>query len=52
MGDLSVSEILFYSGIAGMGTAAVLAVLAIAVFAVTGRRLKKKLEQDYGKPRC
>lgn len=51
MGGLSGSELLLYGGLAGMGIAAVLALAAAAVFAVTGRRLAKKLEEEYGKPR-
>lgn len=47
---LSESEMLFYGGLAVMAAAVVLAVLCAAVFAWTGRKLKKKLEQEYGKP--
>ncbi|WP_270810919.1 hypothetical protein [Hungatella effluvii] len=47
---LSDSEVLFYGGLAVMTAAAVLAALCSAVFIWTGRRLKKKLEQEYGKP--
>lgn len=47
---LSRSEMLFYGGLAMMAAAVVLAVLFMAVFTWTGRRLKRKLEQEYGKP--
>lgn len=51
MTGLSSSEIIFYSGIMVMAAACVLAVICVAVFTVTGKRLKKRLEQEYGKPR-
>lgn len=47
---LSGSEWLFWGGIAAMAAAALLAVLCVAIFYVTGRRLKKKLEEEYGEP--
>lgn len=33
-----------------MAGAVILTILSILVFTVTGRGLKQKLEQDYGKP--
>ncbi len=45
------SEMLFYGGIAVMGTVGLLAAVSIAIFTLTGRRLKKKLEQEYGRLR-
>ena len=45
-----VSELLFYGGLAVMAAAAVLAVLCIALFRASGRKLREKLEQEYGKP--
>lgn len=51
MDSLSCSQWLFYGGIAAMTAAGILAVICISVFVFTGRRLKKKLEQEYGKPR-
>lgn len=50
MMHLSESELLLYGGLAMMAAAAVLAVLCIGIFIRTGRKLKKKLEQEYGKP--
>lgn len=50
MFGLSESELFFYGGIAIMAAAGILAALCIVVFLCTGRRLKKKLEQEYGKP--
>ncbi len=46
---LSESEMFFYGGIALMAAAGILAALCIVIFTCTGRRLKKKLEQEYGK---
>ncbi len=50
MFDLSGSELLFYIGIAVMVFSTVIEVLCISVFMFTGRKLKEKLEQEYGKP--
>lgn len=50
MFGLSESELFLYGGITAMVAAGVLLVLCIIVFTITGKRLKKKLEQEYGKP--
>lgn len=50
MGQLLGSECFFYGGIALMAASVVLTVLSILIFTTTGRKLKRKLEQDYGKP--
>lgn len=50
MFGLSESELFFYGGIAVMAAAGILTVLCIVIFTCTGRRLKKKLEREYGKP--
>lgn len=42
------NQIIFYSGIALLVTAVVLSVIAIIGFIVTGKRLKAKLEEEYG----
>lgn len=42
------SQLLFWGGAALMAAAAVLAAVWIAVVCITGRKLKKKLEQEYG----
>lgn len=50
MFGLSDSEMLFYGGIVMMVVCAVLAVLRVVLFVVAGRKLKRKLEEEYGKP--
>lgn len=50
MFGLSESECFLYGGIAVMAAAGILAALCIVIFICTGRRLKKRLEQEYGKP--
>lgn len=47
--DLTISEWLFYGGLAVMVIAFMAALLCITVFFFTGRDLKKKLEREYGK---
>lgn len=44
------SEMFLYGGIGIMGAVGILAVVSIVAFTLTGRRLKRKLEQEYGKP--
>lgn len=46
---LSESELLFWGGIAIMAAAATLAIICVIVFICTGRKLKRKLEKEYGK---
>lgn len=46
---MTATELFFYGGIALMGAAALLALGAIVVFCLTGRRLRARLEQEYGK---
>lgn len=48
---LSVSEWLLYGGIAAMLGVLLLMVLSIVFFRVRGRKLKERLEQEYGKLR-
>lgn len=48
---LSESELLFYGGIVIMAAAGLLAAVSAAVFTVTGKKIRKKLEQEYGKAR-
>lgn len=43
------SELFLYGGIALMGAACALGAVSVLIFRITGKRLKKKLEQDYGK---
>ncbi len=41
-------EMLFYCGIAVMAAAAVLTVVCLVLFHVTGRKIKKKLTAEFG----
>lgn len=50
MMGLSGSESLFYGGIAVMAAAVAAGILCAVIFHMTGRKLKQKLEQEYGKP--
>ncbi len=50
MFGMSVSEVWFYGGIALVILAVVLSLAGAAVFSYTGRRLRRKLEEEYGKP--
>lgn len=50
MFGLSSSEILFFIGIAVMVIAVMGAILCVIIFSLTGRSLKERLEQEYGKP--
>lgn len=42
------NEVLMYLGIALMAGSALLAAVFAVVFSVTGRRLRKKLDEEYG----
>lgn len=48
--NLSVSERLLYGGITAMAAVAVIVAAGIVIFTITGRKLRKKLEEEYGKP--
>ena len=48
-GVFNESELLFYGGILLMVLAVILACIFIVIFTVTGRRIKKKLYEEYGK---
>lgn len=48
--NLSVSEVLLYGGITAMAAAVIIVTAGIIVFTLTGAKLKKKLEEEYGKP--
>lgn len=48
--NLSVSEKLLYGGIVGMAVVAALVITGIVIFAITRRKIKRKLEEEYGKP--
>ena len=44
------SELLLYGGIAIMGLAVLFTAVSGIIFFLTGKKLKKKLEEEYGKP--
>lgn len=46
---LSESEWFLWGGIGAMAAAVILAVLCLIVFGYTGRKIKRQLEQEYGK---
>ncbi|MCD7807103.1 MAG: hypothetical protein LUH19_07160 [Lachnospiraceae bacterium] len=48
--NLNSSEMLVYGGIALMVLAVFLTMVCLICFHIGGRRLKRKLEQEYGKP--
>lgn len=48
---LHMSELLFAGGIAVMAASAVGILSALVIFRLTGRRIRRKLEQEYGKAR-
>lgn len=47
---LSGSDILFLTGIVFMAAASMTAIICVVVFTLTGRKLRERLEQEYGKP--
>ncbi|MCI9143769.1 MAG: hypothetical protein HFH87_14345 [Lachnospiraceae bacterium] len=49
MNGLTPSEIMFYGGIAVMCLTAVAAVCCVILFKITGKKIRKILEQEYGK---
>lgn len=49
MSYLSISEQLFYGGIAMMLFAVLITGIAICVFSISGKRIKRQLENEYGK---
>lgn len=44
------SELLLYGGLACLIAAGVLIAVSVTVFTITGKRLKRRLEDEYGKP--
>ncbi len=48
--NLSESELLLWGGIAVMTVSVGIGIFCMVLFTLTGRRLKKKLEEEYGKP--
>lgn len=51
MEGLTTSELLFYGGISVAVLATLAAVIAIIVLCVSGKRLRARLEREYGKKR-
>ncbi len=51
MFGLSQSEMLLYGGIILMAVSALSSGICIAIFRMTGKKIEKKLEQDYGRRR-
>lgn len=50
MYDMSSGEMLIYVGIAIMVVVIVLTIICISIFRITGRKLKRQLEEEYGEP--
>ncbi len=46
---LSMGELLLWGGIAAMGAAVGIEFLCMIIFLVTGRKLKARLEAEYGR---
>lgn len=51
MFGLSSSELLFYGGIIIILLAVIAAGICSAIFLTSGKKLKRQLEKEYGKPR-
>jgi len=45
------NELLFYGGIALMCASVLAAVISITIFRMSGKRIKTRLEAEYGKPK-
>ncbi len=45
------NELLFYGGIALMCVSVLAAIIAIMAFRLSGKRIKARLEAEYGKPK-
>lgn len=46
--NLTPGEILFYGGIAGMAVVVIAAVIVIAVLGSSRKRLRRKMNEEYG----
>lgn len=51
MDGITVWHVLFYGGIALMATAAAGAAAAIVVLRISGKRLRRRLEDEFGRKR-
>lgn len=49
MFHLTQGEMFLYGGIAALAIAFVSTVVCIIIFRITGKKIRQKLEQDYGK---
>lgn len=50
MHGLTQTDVWFYGGIALMVLAVLVGLGCIVVFCITGKRIRNKLEKEYGKP--
>lgn len=48
MAGWSVSQYLFFGGIAGMAVSVGLGIICALIFMVTGRKIRRILEEEYG----
>ena len=46
--DFTPGELLFYGGIIGMSVAAVVAIIVIIILSGSRKRLRRKLNEEYG----
>lgn len=51
MPEWTISQFLFYGGIAGIGVSVLVAILAAILFRITGKHIRTRLDREYGKPR-
>lgn len=49
MFGLNSSELIFYAGAGGMAAAVLLFLTALLIHRITGKRLRRHLEREYGK---
>ena len=47
--DLSSGQLLLYGGVGLIAAAAVAVIVCIVIFLMTGKKIRKELEHDYGK---
>lgn len=48
MSGFSTTEVLFYGGLGIMAAAVVLGAVAVVFFRITGKRIRRRLEKEYG----
>lgn len=49
MQNLSNGQMLMYGGIGLLAASVITAVICTVIFSITGKKIKKELEDDYGK---